>query len=119
MLADGTTTGEARAAKTASEPTHEFDADAFPAALGSIPPELWEIFLMNSTWAADRTIMLRMTSTRVKELVDKMRPPVVVRWRKSFLEDQLNGTATAAEKLQLVFRQLAALTAGSPHSTSI
>ena len=72
---------------------------------------------MNSTWAADRTIMLRMTSKRVKELVDNMRPPVVVRWRKSFLEDQLNGTATAAEKLQLVFRQLAAFTAGTRITT--
>jgi hypothetical protein len=63
------------------------------------------------TWAADRTIMLRMTSKRFKELVDKLRPPVVVRWSLSFLEDERNGTA--AEKLKLVFRQLAALSARS------
>jgi Ran GTPase-activating protein (RanGAP) involved in mRNA processing and transport len=96
-------------AKTTNEQPPELASDAFPAALGSLPPELWEIFLMNSTWAADRTILLRMTSKRVKELVDKVRPPAVVCWRRSFLEEELNGTA--AEKLQLVFRQLAELSA--------
>ena len=96
-------------AKTTNEQPPELASDAFPAALGSLPPELWEIFLMNSTGAADRTILLRMTSKRVKELVDKVRPPAVVCWRRSFLEEELNGTA--AEKLQLVFRQLAELSA--------
>ena len=79
IAADGTTTGDALAAKAASEPPHEFDADALHAALGSIPPELWEIFLMNSTWAAGRTIMLRRTSKRVKEVVDKMRQTLVAK----------------------------------------
>ncbi len=67
------------------------------------------------TWAADRTVMLRMTSKRFKELVDKLRPPVVVRWRMSFLQDERKGTA--AEKLKLVFRQLAALSARSRITT--
>ena len=31
------------------------------------------------TWAADRTIMLRKTSKRVKALVDKVRPPAILR----------------------------------------
>jgi len=88
----------------------ELAPDKLPAALGSLAPELWEIFLMNSTWAADRTIMLRMTSKRVKELVHKLRPSAHVRWRRSFMDDKQAGTA--AEKLELVFRQLAALTAG-------
>ena len=109
IAADGTTTGDALAAKAASEPPHELDADAFHAALGSIPPELWEIFLMNSTWAAGRTIMLRRTSKRVKEVVDKMRLPAVVRLSRSFWDDARNGTGEA--KLEFVFRQLAALTA--------
>jgi hypothetical protein len=48
-------------------------ADAFAAALGALPPDDW-----SRTWAADRTIMLRRTSKRVKEIVDKMRLPAVV-----------------------------------------
>ena len=109
IAADGTTTGDALAAKAASEPPHEFDADAFHAALGSIPPELWEIFLMNSTWAAGRTIMLRRTSKRVKEVVDKMRLPAVVRLSRSFWDDARNGTEK--EKRQFVLRQLTFMTA--------
>ncbi len=53
--------------------------------------------------------MLRRTSKRVKEVVDKMRLPVVVRLRWSFWNDARNGTA--AEKLQLVMRQLTVATA--------
>jgi hypothetical protein len=50
-------------------------ADApFAAALGAVPAEDW-----SRTWAAGRTIMLRRTSKRVKEVVDKMRLPAVVR----------------------------------------
>jgi hypothetical protein len=92
-------------ARTASESTPKIAADPFTAALAAVQGEDW-----GRTWAADNTIMLRMTSKRVKELVDKIRPPAVVRWRRCFLAAKLNGTA--AEKLQLVFRQLAALTAG-------
>jgi hypothetical protein len=73
---------------------------SFPAALGSIPPEIWEIFLMNSTWAADRTFMLRMTSKTVREAVDKIRPPAVVCLSRSFWD------GTAAVKLQFVVRKL-------------
>ena len=36
------------------------------------PFELWEILLMTTTWVTDRTIMLRLTSKKVKELVDKV-----------------------------------------------
>jgi hypothetical protein len=49
-------------------------ADGFAAALGALPPDDW-----SRTWAAGRTIMLRRTSKRVKEVVDKMRLPAVVR----------------------------------------
>jgi hypothetical protein len=54
--------------------------------------------------------MLRRTSKRVKEVVDKprMRLPVV-RLCRSFWNDTRNGTA--AEKLQLVMRQLTVATA--------
>jgi hypothetical protein len=52
-----------------------------PPVLGAIPPEIWEIFLMNRTWAAKRTLML--TSKRVKEVVGEVRPPWSTRWSMS------------------------------------
>ena len=63
-------------------------ADAFAAALAAIPAEDWD-----RTWAADRTMMLRMTSKKVKEAVSKLRPPAVVKVSKAFREDTRNGTA--------------------------
>jgi hypothetical protein len=81
-------------------------ADApFAAALEAIPAEDW-----CRTWAAGRTIMLRRTSKRVKEVVDKMRLPAVVRLSRSFWDDARNGTGET--KLEFVLRQLAAMTAG-------
>ena len=47
--------------------------NAFTAALNAVPAEDW-----CRTWAAGRTIMLRRTSKRVKEVVDKMWLPAVV-----------------------------------------
>ena len=47
---------------------------AFTAALEAVPVEDW-----CRTWAAGRTIMMRRTSNRVKEVADKMRLPAVVR----------------------------------------
>jgi len=87
------------------------DGFAFAAALGALPPEDW-----CRTWAAGRTIMLKMTSKRVKEVVDKMRLPAVVRLSRSFWYDPRNGTEK--EKRQFVLRQLTVMTAGaaSPHS---
>jgi hypothetical protein len=86
-------------------------ADApFAAALEAIPAEDW-----CRTWAAGRTIMLRRTSKGVKEVVDKMRLPAVVRLRRSFWADARNGTA--AEKLKFVMRQLPLMTAWSHQHT--
>jgi Leucine-rich repeat (LRR) protein len=79
-------------------------ADAFAAALEAVPAEDW-----CRTWAAGRTIMLRRTSKRVKEVVDKMRLPAGVRLSRSFWDDARNGTEKA--KLEFVFRQLAAMLA--------
>ena len=59
------------------------------------PPEL-------DTWSTGRTIMLRGTSKRVKEVVDKMRLPVVVHLNRSFWDDVRNDTV--AEKLQFMMR---------------
>ena len=52
--------------------------DAFAAALGAIPAEDW-----CRTWAAGRTIMLRSTSKRVKEQVDKMQNGLQGCWRSA------------------------------------
>jgi hypothetical protein len=79
-------------------------ADYFAAALGALPPDDW-----SRTWAAGRTIMLRRTSKRVKEVVDKMRLPAVVRLSWSFWRDARNGTET--EKRHFVLRQLTGMSA--------
>jgi hypothetical protein len=79
-------------------------ADGFAAALGALPPDDW-----SRTWAASRTIMLRQTSKRVKEVVDKMRLPAVVRMSRSFWVDARNGTEK--EKRQFVLRQLTGMSA--------
>ena len=54
--------------------------DAFATALRAVPPDDW-----CRTWAAGRTIILRRTSKRVKEVVDKMCPPAFVCLSRSFL----------------------------------
>jgi predicted RecB family endonuclease len=53
--------------------------------------------------------MLKRTSKRVQEVVDKIRLPDVVRLSRSFWDDVRNGTEEAM--LQFVLRQLAAMTA--------
>jgi Ran GTPase-activating protein (RanGAP) involved in mRNA processing and transport len=78
--------------------------ETFAAVLGALPPDDW-----SRTWAADRTIMLRRTSKRVKEVVDKMGLPAVVRLSWSFWNDSRN--VTEKEKLQFVLRQLTGMSA--------
>jgi small ubiquitin-related modifier len=78
-------------------------AGAFAAALEAIPNEDW-----CRTWAAGRTIMLRRTSKRVKEVMDKMRLPAVVRLSRSFWVDARN---------EFVLRQLTLMTAWCRIST--
>ena len=64
-------------------------ADAFVAVLGAVPAEDW-----CRTWAAGRTIVLRRTSKRVKEAVDKMRLPAGVSFWTS-----PNGTAAESYRI--------------------
>jgi hypothetical protein len=54
--------------------------------------------------------MLRRTSKRVKEVVDKMRLPVVVSLSSSFVWGHARNV-TAAEKVKFVMRQLPLMTA--------
>jgi hypothetical protein len=60
-----------------------------------IPDEDWY-----RTWEAGRTIMLRRTSKRVKEVVNKMYLPVIVCLSRIFWDDARNDTDD--EKLQIV-----------------
>jgi hypothetical protein len=62
-------------------------AGAFAAALEAITGEDW-----CRAWAAGRKMMLRRTSKRLKEIVDKIRLPAVVRWRRTFWDDSRDGT---------------------------
>lgn len=68
--------------------------------LEAIPVEDW-----CRTWAAVRTIMLRMTSKTVKETIDKMGPsiPVVVRLKRSFLNN--SRVCTTEENLKKALDQ--------------
>jgi hypothetical protein len=56
-------------------------ADAFTGALGVIQANDWW-----RTWTEDRMIVLRMTSKPVKNTVDKLCPPVIVRLSRTFLD---------------------------------
>jgi Ran GTPase-activating protein (RanGAP) involved in mRNA processing and transport len=87
--------------------------DVFAKALEAIPSEDW-----STTWAGNRTIMLRMTSKKIKNIIDNMRLPVFVHLNMSFWQDIRKGDSRASlyktgcsinEKIQLVTRQLSVL----------
>ena len=84
-------------------------ADGFAAALEAISVDDW-----CRTCATGKTIRLRRTSKRAKEVVDKMRLPAVVRLSRSLWDDARNDTA--AEKIQFVLRQQTELTVGPSQS---
>ena len=79
-----------------------FATDSFAAALGAVPAQDW-----CRTWAADGTIMRR-TSKRVKEVMDKVFLSAGVHLRRIFCHDTRNGTEK--EKRQFVLRQLKVMT---------
>jgi hypothetical protein len=81
-----TTTIQTPPTEQASEPP----PDAFTAALVAIPADDW-----CRTWAENRTMLLRMTSKRVQEVVNRLRRPAVVKVRKAFRADTRHGTAAA------------------------
>ena len=94
---------KARTATVQTPPAEQAPSDAFTAALVAIPADDW-----CRTWAENRTMLLRMTSKRVKEVVDKLRPPAAVKVSKAFRADARHGTA--AEQLQHILRQLEKMT---------
>ena len=109
-MSGGKACGKQEAQYTGKQPDEGSDA-LFAAALEAIFGED-----QCRTWAASRTIMLRRTSKRVKEVADKMWLPVVVRLSRSFWDDTRNGTD--AEKLQIMMRQLPLMTAWSASAHS-
>ena len=74
------------------------NADTFAEALSAIPANDWW-----RTWAADKTMMLTMTSKQIKVAVDKLRPPTIVKVNKTFLD---NVVCCKRERLQQILTQL-------------
>jgi hypothetical protein len=83
--------------------TYSLCSNAFATALETVPDEDW-----GRTWTADRTIMLRKTSKKIKNIIDKMRLPADVRWSWRFWNDSQNGTTE--EKLNFIMKQLKQMT---------
>jgi hypothetical protein len=92
-----------RLATAQTQASSRFATGAFAAALSSIPSDAW-----GRTWPADRTMMLRRTSKRVKEAVDKLRLPTVLNLNKAFWNNLRYGTP--ADKLQHILTQLEKMT---------
>jgi hypothetical protein len=95
---------------TQTQPAALLAAGPFAAALEAVPAEDW-----CRTWAAGRTSMLRRTSKRFREVVDKLRLPTVVRLSRNFWHDARKGTERA--KRQFVLRQLTLMTGWLHHRT--
>jgi hypothetical protein len=77
-------------------------SNAFAAALETVPDEDWA-----RNWPANRTIMVRKTSKKIKKIIDKMRLPADVHWSWKFWNDSRNGTVSTTEKkLDFMMRQL-------------
>jgi hypothetical protein len=72
--------------KVKTETDKVLSSDTITTALDTVPVEDWF-----RTWAAGRTIMLRWTSKKVKEVVDKMRLPTVVREQESSGMERRHG----------------------------
>ena len=97
--------------KVTGEGTIQPNGPDLVALLADVPDEDW-----SRTWAACRTIMLRRTSKRVKEEVDKMRLPAVVRlcelWRDGINRSPPGGgRPNPMENLKIVMNQLPLMTA--------
>jgi Leucine-rich repeat (LRR) protein len=72
---------------------------SFVAVLEAVPAEDW-----CRTWPAERTIMLRMTSKRVREAVDNMHSPVVVRTRWNFWYNYSDSDSESIQKIEIMAR---------------
>ena len=64
-----------------------FKGASLTDALAAVPSDDW-----CRNWAADRTVMLRMTSKKVQDAVDQLRPPTVVKLNITFWNDACGET---------------------------
>ena len=87
-----------------TQPDQAPHTNVFAATLEAIPADDW-----HRTWAVGRTIMMRRTSKRVKEQVDKMLLPVVVRLRTTSFTRCWKLSDTDSAKLGGVLTQCPAL----------
>ena len=70
-------------------------AGVFTDALAAVPSDDW-----CRNWAADRTVMLRMTSKKVQDAVDRLRPPTVVKLNSTFWRrNEAEKNMTELEKM--------------------
>jgi hypothetical protein len=100
--------GKSKTPRLPVAPPSSLGADSFASALETLPADDW-----NRTWAADRTIMLRMTSKRVKNAVDKLCPPtiVVMLTQEELLDRYQIYNARPAFAVRHILKQLEKMTA--------
>ena len=80
-----------------SNRTSEGVESALVATLVAVPAE--DLY---RTWPAERTMMIRLTSRRVLEVVDKLRMPAVVRLSKIFWEEEAINNNDLLRKLEAI-----------------
>ena len=71
----------------------------FTKVLTTVPAEDW---FMN--WPADRTIMLSMTTKKIRDIINKINIPAIVCLKWQFWSDQHNGSTEV--KLEFITKQL-------------
>jgi len=67
-------------------------SNAFIEALLTVPAEDWY-----RNWPADRTIMLSMTSKKIRNIINKMCIPAIVHWKWKFWSDPNNGSGSKGD----------------------
>jgi hypothetical protein len=82
-------------------------SDALAAVLGAVPSDDWCRALASlgvDEGRPNRTMVLRMTSKRVKDALDKLRPPTTAILSRAFWQDVRNGNEV--ERLEHILAQL-------------
>ena len=74
-------------------------SNAFIEALLTVPAEDWY-----RNWPANRTIMLSMTSKKIRNIINNMNIPAIVHWKWKFWSDPHNGSTEV--KLNLIMTSL-------------
>ena len=83
-------------------------SNAFFEALAKVPAEDWY-----RNWPADRTIMLSMTSKKIRNIINIMCIPAIVHWKWKFWSDrrpQRDVSIVSEVKLDFIMKQLEQMT---------